>query len=108
MKVRAGIVFACLFLLQGCQGPKSGAPGLMEYRCNGKKHFFIDLGADYREGSLPAKAVLHFEDQAVRLPRVESSAKLAYSDGLTTFRLGADGMATLATRDGKYENCRAD
>lgn len=94
------------FLLSGCK-VKNTVAGLVEYKCQGDKSFWVDFGSDYTKGKpLPANAILHFGDQAIRLPQAPDGSGIRYSDDLTTFVI-RNGVARLNTRQGAYEGCQA-
>jgi membrane-bound inhibitor of C-type lysozyme len=93
-------------LLESCK-VKNTVPGLIEFQCREGKSFWIDYGKDYAMGKpLPDSAIFHFGDQALRLPRAGAESGVRYSDGLTTYTNRND-VATLATRQGAYEACKA-
>lgn len=107
---REMILLRCLclaiLLISGCK-VKNTVPGLIEYKCKDDKSFWVDYGNSYaKDKPLPAFAILHFGDQAIRLPQAPDGAGIRYSDDFTTFQL-RNGIARLNTRQGVYEACQA-
>jgi membrane-bound inhibitor of C-type lysozyme len=93
-------------LISGCK-VKNTVPGLIEYRCQDDKSFWVDYGSAYgKDKPLPAVAIIHFGDQAIRLPQSPDGAGIRYSDDFTSFQL-RNGVARLNTRQGSYESCQA-